>query len=315
VIKAIDGVLDFMHKLLKAKALPPAKDEERLTQARRQAFRDETPSKAQRRQGLWVTSVGYCEGLRAHRAIRRRVIDRFAAVYISRGSGFFESAPTGRCEIQAGTLFWLVPGVAHSYSPGEGGWDEHWIVFGGSLAQELHRQGMLTPTRPVQVGHDADFLSLAEKIETTFLQGGPLSVALCAGLIYQLIVTVHGLSTGLLRMDQNLDPAIGNVLRIIEAEAPQGLQPWALARRVHVGYSTLRRKFKRQTGYSVKEYMLRQQLRHAKELLVASGQSIEEISRAIGIENSLYFSRLFKKKEGAPPTQYRRRYRENAGMK
>ncbi|EAA0412248.1 AraC family transcriptional regulator, partial [Listeria monocytogenes] len=44
---------------------------------------------------------------------------------------------------------------------------------------------------------------------------------------------------------------------------------------------------------------------YSKDLLRYSRLSIKEISLAIGIENTAYFSRLFKKKVGISPSDYR----------
>ena len=38
--------------------------------------------------------------------------------------------------------------------------------------------------------------------------------------------------------------------------------------------------------------------------------NISEISRAIGYENPLYFSRIFKKQSGLSPSEYRKKYQE-----
>src|SRR5258707_5238347 len=59
-----------------------------------------------------------------------RVLPVHAAVYISRGRGFFESDPTGRIAVETGHVLLLFPGVRHHYTPDPSvGWDEHWVAF------------------------------------------------------------------------------------------------------------------------------------------------------------------------------------------
>lgn len=118
-------------------------------------------------------------------------------------------------------------------------------------------------------------------------------------------MVVHGLSTGFLRRGPSADAAVGEAVRLIEREATRGIGPKELAQSVHVGYSTLRRRFREQTGFSVKEYILRVQLRRAKDLLAGTRQSVDEVARACGFEDALYFSRVFRQKVGLPPTQFR----------
>jgi AraC-like DNA-binding protein len=299
-----------MKKMLIRSLPPPAPGPSPVLTAAGRVWRHEIPSKLQLRQGLWVSSVGYHTNLSPHKLVQDRVMDCYAAVLVTRGHGYYASAATGRRDVGPGTLMWVVPGVTHSYSPTGATWDEHWVVFGGTLADELATQGLISASHPlVKVGSAPEVNGIFARMEEAFLRGGPLAVAMASSLTYQLIVTVHGVATGLLHMDQNLDPAIAKTLQIIEQEAVLGLSPRSLANRVHVGYSTLRRRFKQQTGYSVKEYILRLQLRHAKELLAATSKSIAEVADEIGIENALYFSRLFSEREGVSPRTFRKQHR------
>ena len=268
--------------------------------------RYEVPSAVQQVLGLWVRAVGFHTAQVAH-GLRNRVLGNHAAVYVSRGSGWFESPPTGRLAIKPGTLYWLFPTVPHSYSPNAGAtWAEQWVIFGGSMADAFESLGMLSPAKPfVEVGDDAEVVRIFSRLEDVFLEGGPLAVPLAAALTHQLIVVAHGLATGLSGASGKADPVVAMALRIIEQEALHGLLPEELARRLHVGYSTLRRRFKGQTGYAVKEYILRVRLKFAKDLLAFSGRTIEQVAADSGFEDAFYFSRLFREREGMPPKLFR----------
>ena len=54
------------------------------------------------------------------------------------------------------------------------------------------------------------------------------------------------------------------------------------------------------------EYLLSKKVSYAKDLLRYTKLSVKQISLEIGIENTAYFSRLFKNKTGLSPSQYRR---------
>ncbi|MCW8129915.1 MAG: helix-turn-helix transcriptional regulator [Planctomycetota bacterium] len=269
--------------------------------------RYEVPSKIHESLGLWVSSVGRHLNQGPQTTVRNRVMECYAAVLITRGDGYFESPATGRRTVRAGSLMWVVPGVPHSYSASEGQtWDESWVVFGGRVAESFERHGMLAAERAVvDTGAASEPADLFERMLQVFLAGGPLAVPMAAALTYQLLVVVHGLSTGFLRRGPSADAAVGEAVRLIEREATRGIGPKELAQSVHVGYSTLRRRFREQTGFSVKEYILRVQLRRAKDLLAGTRQSVDEVARACGFEDALYFSRVFRQKVGLPPTQFR----------
>lgn len=75
----------------------------------------------------------------------------------------------------------------------------------------------------------------------------------------------------------------------------------------YVSVSTIQRAFERFFGISPGQYLIRERLRHALELLSESELSVKEISFACGFTDEKYFSRAFKKKYGYPPSQVRNR--------
>ena len=48
-------------------------------------------------------------------------------------------------------------------------------------------------------------------------------------------------------------------------------------------------------------------IQHAQTLLLGSEMSIQEIAQAVGMDDSSYFIRLFKKQIGFTPQEYRKR--------
>ncbi len=66
--------------------------------------------------------------------------------------------------------------------------------------------------------------------------------------------------------------------------------------------------FKEQFGYTVLEYLQRVRITQAKQLLRFSNMSMEDIAAACGLSDANYLSRVFKKIEGIPPTEYRKRW-------
>ncbi len=67
------------------------------------------------------------------------------------------------------------------------------------------------------------------------------------------------------------------------------------------------RLFKQYKGYTPHQYHLRALAQKAAVLLCDTTMSVQEISFSLGIENPLYFSRLFRSIHGMPPKEYRKR--------
>ena len=78
-----------------------------------------------------------------------------------------------------------------------------------------------------------------------------------------------------------------------------------LAAEMYVGRAQLNRKIKAITGYKTTEYILMARLSKAKHLLRTTDLPVGEISMKCGIEDVGYFSTLFRKHVGMPPSTYR----------
>lgn len=68
--------------------------------------------------------------------------------------------------------------------------------------------------------------------------------------------------------------------------------------------SSFCRAFKNRTGQTPGSYITELRMKRAKELLTVSNESIKEVSYAIGYQDPLYFSRVFKKSIGVSPSLY-----------
>jgi len=68
---------------------------------------------------------------------------------------------------------------------------------------------------------------------------------------------------------------------------------------------------KKETGKTSSEHLQLYLIDEAKNILLKPNTSISEVAYALGFEYPPYFSRLFKKKEGISPTEYREKYKMN----
>ena len=73
----------------------------------------------------------------------------------------------------------------------------------------------------------------------------------------------------------------------------------------NLSISQFSRVFKKETGKTFKEYILVKKIEKAKYFLEITNKSLSEISNEIGIEDSSYFTKVFKKYERVCPKEYR----------
>ncbi|WP_448555941.1 helix-turn-helix domain-containing protein [Thalassotalea montiporae] len=81
-----------------------------------------------------------------------------------------------------------------------------------------------------------------------------------------------------------------------------------LADKLHVTPRYLSDGLKVETGKTALDNIHAYQIDRAKNMLLGSDDSIATIAYALGFEYPQYFARLFKKKVGQTPTQYRNQY-------
>lgn len=79
------------------------------------------------------------------------------------------------------------------------------------------------------------------------------------------------------------------------------------ASQMGLGRTVFFNRMKTITGYSPKEYMKLTRIKRAAELISTSAMPIGEIAFSVGIEDPLYFSRIFKQQFGMTPTEWRNR--------
>lgn len=84
---------------------------------------------------------------------------------------------------------------------------------------------------------------------------------------------------------------------------PLGLEQ--VANQVFVCKAYLSELFSSCTGIKFSEYVTMQRVEHAKQLLICSNQSIQEISQNCGFSSAAYFSSVFTRMTGKSPRKFR----------
>ena len=79
-----------------------------------------------------------------------------------------------------------------------------------------------------------------------------------------------------------------------------------LSARYNISKYHLQRSFQRYFGQSPGEYLTRLRLTRAKALLRATDLPVSEVAYRVGMENTSYFISVFRSREGATPSKYRK---------
>lgn len=101
---------------------------------------------------------------------------------------------------------------------------------------------------------------------------------------------------------------LGQVISHLENHYAEPIGVAALCRIAHLSRSTLFRAFRRSTGLTPLEYLIRLRVRRAGELLRHSQLAIKEIAAQTGFRDSNYFSRQYRRVTGESPRATRHRH-------
>ncbi|CAN7753112.1 AraC family transcriptional regulator [Paenibacillus sp. LjRoot56] len=100
------------------------------------------------------------------------------------------------------------------------------------------------------------------------------------------------------------DSAIGFTCQYIADHYQSPLTVEQLAKMAGLSEGYYSRQFKRLTGLSPKDYIIRLRVTKAKDLLACSGLTMTYISELVGYDDEFYFSRVFKRITGMTPSSY-----------
>jgi transcriptional regulator GlxA family with amidase domain len=103
----------------------------------------------------------------------------------------------------------------------------------------------------------------------------------------------------------NLSRPIRNIINYVKFNLKEPLSRSVLAKQFNMNPSNLSHTFSRELGISLTDFINTERLEYAKHLLAGSSMYIWEIAEECGFEDENYLCRLFKRKYGKTPRQYR----------
>jgi AraC-like DNA-binding protein len=103
----------------------------------------------------------------------------------------------------------------------------------------------------------------------------------------------------------NLSRPIRNIINYVKFNLKEPLSRSVLAKQFNMDPSNLSHAFSRELGISLTDFINSERLEYAKHLLTGSSMYVPDIAEECGFEDINYLCRLFKRKYGKTPRQYR----------
>jgi AraC family transcriptional activator of pobA len=98
--------------------------------------------------------------------------------------------------------------------------------------------------------------------------------------------------------------------QILDSQFNEQIDLQELASKLYINPDYLRHIFKQSLGESPLNYLIRKRLDAACELLNFTDLPVGEVAKRIGLDNVYYFSRIFRKRLGLTPSEYRQKARK-----
>lgn len=233
-----------------------------------------------------------------------RMLKDFAFVYVIDGYGKYFSEKGKSIKVKPGSLIVLFPGVWHRYTPDDNKtWDEYWVIFNGGYIETLRDKDFIRMNRHVlNPGYDMALIKSFEYILELCCTKPHESQKEMSAELLRIIARTEYLEKH--KEAANQSDLIDDIKEAIELSDFRNPDWPKLAKKFNMSYVHFRRIFKKQSGLSLHQYYLQLQIIKAKELLAARKYSIKEICGILGLKDQYYFSRIFRKKTGSPPSTW-----------
>ncbi len=132
-------------------------------------------------------------------------------------------------------------------------------------------------------------------------------------LLIRLVQSQHLQQVSLESLDRSNATRLHYVLAYIQQHLTEKISIDTLSNKAYLSRNTFFRWFKEQFGITPVEYINRERVKHAKQLLSNGKDSISNVAMQCGFSDVNYFVRLFKKMEGITPGAYQSCAQQSAG--
>lgn len=229
--------------------------------------------------------------------------DRFLIHYIFSGKGIF-ICDGKEYHLSRGNAF-LITGEKTGYyrADDEDPWQYMWINISGDMAKRFLKSISLSRAEPVYKTTNPDKIEsclneIAKiKNENGFLVSGAFHTLMGNMIRYSEKRGVHE--------HRSTKEYVELCKNFIGINSFRKITMKMLCDYIGLEHSYLYRLFKQEVGMSPCEYIIDYKIKLARQLLEETSLAVNEIAGSVGYDDGLAFSKLFSKRVGMPPSQYR----------
>lgn len=260
---------------------------------------------------LYLTDIGHFPHARHHFRNRPEGADGWILLYCTDGSGWIEYN-CSRFTLGQGQAFIIPTKAPHTYSADDSNpWTLYWVHFQGELAPYFADGcdricAMADPDYDRITGRTSLFEELYMAVEAGFSDA---QLRFACATLYHFLGTFRYLQDGL-TLQKCAAGSLGIIDRCreyMEEHIEQRLTLDDLCRFAELSPARCTAVFKQQTGMTPMAYLQELRVQTAMKFFELTGLHVNQVCHKVGIEDPYYFSRLFRKRTGLSPSEWRQK--------
>ncbi len=237
--------------------------------------------------------------------------DEYIIHFVLSGNGFFRH-DGDTSFLSGGQMFLICPGESITYgSDREDPWTYAWIGFKGIRAETILGQcGFSDKSLILPSPEEDETLECIDKIleYQTLTFSNELRREAWMMLLFAKMIE-HRCSLAAKNRPKPLDYSSNTYVELaiehIKGHYGEGINVSDIAERIGISRAYLNHAFQKELGISIQKFLIDFRMHKAANLLVSTENMVKEISKSVGYEDQLAFSKAFKKKFGMSPVNYR----------
>ena len=228
----------------------------------------------------------------------RRIIDSFEIIYVTHGDIYVEEDGINY-HLKRGDALLLEPEKLHTGTvASEGSTEFFWVHF---LTDDINYFGMQK-----YISTEGEYMTLAlfrELLHIANTEDAPdyAKDMPCGSII------AHLASIGRKR-ENDSTTAFSKISEWVRMNIRQTMKVSDIAEMFGYNKTYISRLFKKYSGMTLKDYINRERIKCAKELLLTTETSVKDISHTLGFDDENLFVKFFKYHENMSPTSFRNIY-------
>jgi AraC-like DNA-binding protein len=257
---------------------------------------------------LFVSDIGFFPFARHHYRERPEGSNSHIFIFCADGEGWIELEHKKPMSLTQNYLAVIPAKTPHRYgASSHAPWSIYWFHLQGDHAAALmNMYGMDNGPIHLSIGARSEFRDVFDKCYV-LLSDKTYSLPIHTYVSQSIRQLISGIGVSLegtakvKKREQYLELAI----LYLNDHLEESIRLPELAKHTGLSKQHLILLFNEETGFPPIEYFLRMKIQKATQMLSLTDLSVKEIALKVGIPDPYYFSRLFKKITGSPPTAYR----------